>query len=186
MPLLPVKVPQCWGWRGNKPHPEAPPWGEWSLTSKAMQVRAAAQSTCAARAVLLLLLLLQGQAGTAVISYLVKKHCFARTSYFQQFTQDCFTVAVCGYSCISSLLLMETASRLLSTWKRAEHRADVLPLHLLLVPDPKMQRNQFPSHFLMFLAETGHTRHMAVQTYGSGFQEFFATERESRKCQYNI
>lgn len=49
------------------------------------------------------------RAGAAVISYLVKKAGFARTSYFQQSTQDCFAVAVRGYSCISSLLLMETA-----------------------------------------------------------------------------
>lgn len=48
------------------------------------------------------------RAGAAVISYLVKKRSFARTSYFQQSTQGCCAVAVCGYSCISSLLLMET------------------------------------------------------------------------------
>lgn len=96
-------------WEQGPPEAHGVSMSEWSLASRAVQVRAAAQSTRAARGVLLLLLLLlQGQAGTAVISYLVKKRCFARTSYFQQSTQDCFAVAVCGYSCISSLLLMET------------------------------------------------------------------------------
>lgn len=82
--------------------------GEWSPTSTAAPVRAAVLpglSFCWC------CWFCRGRAGAAIISYLVKTHSFARTSYFQQFTQDCCAVAVCGYSCISSLLLMETELR---------------------------------------------------------------------------
>lgn len=131
----------------------------------------------------------RGRAGAAVISDLVKTHRFARTSYFQQSTQDCCAVAVCGYSCISSLLLMETELQgCFSTWKRAERRAVGLPLHLLLLPDPVMQRSQLPSRFMMFLAETGHTREAIWQRRHTDhdFRHSLTQRERAKKCLYNI
>lgn len=94
---------------------QGPPWGTRGLTlclraqhSHAGKGSGTKAATLPERCFCWSCFFCRRRAGAAVISCLVKKGGFARTSYFQQSTQDCFAVAVRGYSCISSLLLMET------------------------------------------------------------------------------